>query len=204
MDTARALFAPVVKKAISLTSNDKIFIEKAVRHFASVEGAVRDQIRIRTTTRHAGRTVCNIYGLPSVSIADVDQLDVLSDRVQNVSINFPEQYIRVELCKDDGNTRKKRRRGRGTVEHTSWKLDNVSSDDRRHVKRILDAVEDFDELECQLTVDVEAIDGYRLNITPCEAIKLTSLQKLARNYRSLITDISFDIPGKRLVLTMST
>lgn len=181
-----------------------MFIEKAVRHFASVEGAVRDQIRIRTTTRHAGRTVCNIYGLPSVSIADVDQLDVLSDRVQNVSINFPEQYIRVELCKDDGNTRKKRRRGRGTVEHTSWKLDNVSSDDRRHVKRILDAVEDFDELECQLTVDVEAIDGYRLNITPCESIKLTSLQKLARNYRSLITDISFDLPGKRLVLTMST
>ena len=111
LDTARALFAPVVKKSVSLTSNDKMFIEKAVRHFASVEGAVRDQIRIRTTTRHAGRTVCNIYGLPSVSIADVDQLDVLSDRVQNVSINFPEQYIRVELCKDDGNTRKKRRQG---------------------------------------------------------------------------------------------
>ena len=47
--------------------------------------------------------MCNIYGLPSVTIEDVNQLDMLSDRVQNVSINLPEQYIRVELSKQDGN-----------------------------------------------------------------------------------------------------
>lgn len=139
-----------------------------------------------------------------VSKEDVDQLDVLSDRVQNVSINLPEQLIRVELEKQDGNARKKRRRGRGTVEHTEWKLDTVSPEDQRHVKRILDAVEDFDELECQLTVDIEPNDGYQINITPCESIKLNSLQKLARNYRSLITSIQLDFPGKRLVLLIST
>jgi len=204
LDSARALLTPVVKKTPSLSSADKTFIDKCVRHFASVEGAIRDQIRIRTTTRHAGRTICNVYGLPMVSKEDVDQLDVLSDRVQNVSINLPEQLIRVELEKQDGNARKKRRRGRGTVEHTEWKLDTVSPEDQRHVKRILDAVEDFDELECQLTVDIEPNDGYQINITPCEPIKLNSLQKLARNYRSLITSIQLDFPGKRLILLIST
>ena len=204
VDTSRTLFAPVIKKKPSLNNADKAFIDKCVRHFATVEGAVRDQIRIRTTTRHAGRTICNVYGLPTVSKEDIDQLDVLSDRVQNVTINLPEQYIRVELCKEEGNARKKRRRGRGTTEHTEWKLDTVASEDRRHVKRILDAVEDFDELECQLTVEIEAGDGYQLNITPCESIKLTSVQKLARNYRSLIQSVSLDFPGKRLILSIST
>lgn len=203
VDASRTLFAPVIKKKPSLNNADKMFIDKCVRHFATVEGAVRDQIRIRTTTRHAGRTICNVYGLPTVSKEDVDQLDVLSDRVQNVTINLPEQYIRVELCKDEGNVRK-RRRGRGTSEHTEWKLDTVASEHRRHVKRILDAFEDFDELQCQLTVEIEAVDGYQLHITPCEPIKLTSIQKLARNYRSLIQSVAFDFPGKRLILSITT
>ena len=204
MDSSRALLAPVVKKTPSLSAADKTFIDRVVRHFASVEGAIRDQIRIRTTTRHAGRTMCNIYGLPSVSIEDVNQLDMLSDRVQNVSINLPEQYIRVELSKQDGNARKKRRRGRSSVEHTEWKLDAVSPEHRRSIIRILDALEDFDELECQLTVEIELNDGYDIQITPCETIKLTSLQKLGRDYRTLITSIQFDIPAKRLVIHAST
>lgn len=205
LDTARALLAPVITKPPSLSTTDKVFIDKAVRHFASVDGAKREHIRIRTTTRQADRTICNIYGLPSVSMSDIDQLDVLSDRVNNISIELAEQFIRVELANKEGNSRKKRRRGRASLEHTEWNLTAVASDSRRHVKRILDAIEDFDELECQLAVEIKQGDGvYYVHITPCESIRFASMQRLARDYRTLISDITFDIPAKKIILEVTT
>lgn len=201
VDKAGALFTPVVKKKPTLSSSDKNFIERAIHHFAGVEGAVRSDIRIRTNTRQSDRTVCMFHGLPAVTIQDIDQLDVLSDRVQNISVDLPEQYIRVELAKKSGNARKKRRRGRANAEHTEWKLDNVSADDQRHVKRVLDAFEDFDELECQLSVEIKHKDGvYELHITPYEPIRFSSLQKLSINHRSLVQQVVLDLPGKKCIV----
>ena len=204
VDKTGALFTPIVKKKPTLSSADKTFIERAIHHFASVEGAVRDSIRIRTNTRQADRTVCMFYGLPTVSVEDIDQLDVLSDRVKNISVDLPEQYIRVELAKKKGTLRKKRRRGRSNADHTAWKLDTVAADDQRHVKRVLDAFEDFDELECQLSVEIKHKDGmYELHITPYEAITFASLQKLGVNHRSLISHIMVDLPAKKCIVHVS-
>lgn len=203
MVAAGALLAPVVTKPRVLSAADKQFIDRAVRHFAEVDGAVREQIRVRTNSRIANKTVCMIFGLPLVELSDLDQLDVLSDRVQKVTIDLPEQYIRVELSKNDPGRGRKRRRGRQTEEHTEWRLDEVSEDHRRHVKRILDAVEDFNELECQLSVDIKHEDAaYRIHITPCEPIKLASLQKLQREHRSLIQGLDIDLPGKKLIINV--
>lgn len=193
----------MILKPKTLSSGDKQFIDKAIRHFAGVEGAIKDQIRVRTNSRIANKTICMIYGLPIIGVADIDQLDVLSDRVQKVTVDLPEQYVRVELAKAPPRPNK-RRRGRRNEDHTEWCLDNVAEDDRKHVKRILDAVEDFNELECQLDVTIRHEDGaYQLHITPCEPIRLESLKRLQRDHRSLLQDIDIDLPAKKLVVRVN-
>ena len=73
-----------------------------------------------------------------------------------------------------------RERNAGAVEQMwthGMETDNVSADDQRHVKRVLDAFEDFDELECQLSVEIKHKNGvYELHITPYESIRFSSLQ----------------------------
>ena len=103
--------------------------------------------------------------------------------------------MEIEVWKNKKDIKTKKR-GRVASIIYEWNLDNVSEEDRKMVKNILNSFADMDTIECQFHADLksEPPNYYVVHIMPMDKISYKQLKDIRFSYRTFIENIVFDFP----------
>ncbi len=186
----------IIKKKPELESSDQTFIDKLIQYITTMEGASND-IKIATNQSFKNKYVVQLTNLPKMKLNDFQNIEMLSPRLKNILVYMVDNKIEIEVWKGDENDKTKKRRRTFNAIY-EWKLENVSNEDRKMVKNILDSFADMETIECQFHADLqsEPPNYYVVRIMPMDKISYMQLKDIRYSYRAFIETIVFDFPKK--------
>ena len=184
----------VIKKKPELESSDQTFVDKLIRYITTMEGASND-INIRTNQSFKNKYVVQLSNLPKMKLQDFQNIEMLSMRIKNIFLYMSDHKMEIEVWKNKKDIKTKKR-GRVASIIYEWNLDNVSEEDRKMVKNILNSFADMDTIECQFHADLksEPPNYYVVHIMPMDKISYKQLKDIRFSYRTFIENIVFDFP----------
>ncbi len=190
----------IIKKKPELESSDQTFIDKLIQYITTMEGASND-IKIATNQSFKNKYVVQLTNLPKMKLNDFQNIEMLSPRLKNILVYMVDNKIEIEVWKGDENDKTKKRRRTFNAIY-EWKLENVSNEDRKMVKNILDSFADMETIECQFHADLqsEPPNYYVVRIMPMDKISYMQLKDIRYSYRAFIETIVFDFPKNIIAL----
>jgi hypothetical protein len=184
----------IMKKKPELESSDQTFVDKLIQYITTIEGASND-IKIATNQSFKNKYVVQLSNLPKMKLNDFTNIEMLSMRFKNIYIYMAENRLEIEIWKtEESKKTKKRKLTHGCI--YEWNLENVSAEDKKMVKNILNSFADMETIECQFHADLqsEPPNYYIVRIMPMDKISYFQLKDIRFSYRTFIDNIIFDFP----------
>lgn len=195
---------------VNMEREDRLYIEKVVAFLHSLEGAQKSKMSVMTNTRLPTRFMCVVNNLPPITMRELEHISALTNNLKSMHIDLQQSKLTLEAWKTHANKRKKRARSPSPTSgfmfksSEDWDLSAIHIEDRNTAKRVIEAIGNMPQLDCQFQVTVESKPPtcYELNLKIRDVMSYAVFRAFHREFRAFVGKIIFDFPQKVVRVTV--